>query len=290
MTPSLQERYCQDLQLASLSPRTVEAYTGAVDKLGRHFAKSPDAVTEEELREFFLHRWTVEGVSRSSATISLCAIKYFWQKTLARPWTAMEFVKPPREEKLPVILTTGEVHEILGAVRLPRFRISLTAIYSCGLRLLEGVHLRVSDIDSGRMVVHVRHGKGGKDRYVPLPVSTLGKLRDFWRTHRNPVFLFPAPERGAFAMSVATRPMHHSGVQHAFRLAVQSTGIHKRVSVHSLRHSYATHCMEAGVNLRLIQAYLGHSSPATTAIYTHLTATANRGAAETINALMSTVV
>jgi integrase/recombinase XerD len=290
MTPSLEERYSQDLQLAGLSPRTVEAYTGAIEKLGRHFKKSPEAVSEEELREFFLHRWTVEGVSRSSATISLCAIKYFWEKTLSRPWTAMEFVKPPREQKLPVILATSEVREVLGGVRLARFRVCLTTIYSCGLRLSEGVHLRVEDIDSGRMAVHVRDGKGGKDRYVPLPISTLEKLREFWRTHRNPVFLFPAPERGAVAMSVATRPMHHSGVQHALREAVKAAGIHKRVSVHSLRHSWATHCLEAGVNLRLIQAYLGHSSPATTAVYTHLTATANRGAAQAINELMSTVV
>lgn len=289
MTPSLQERYRQDLQLAGLSPRTVEAYTGAVDALGRHFNKSPGEVTDEKLREFFLHRFTVEGISRSSATISLCAIKYLWEKTLSRPWTAMEFVKPPREHKLPAVLAYDEVVEILGAVRIPRFRVCLTGIYSCGLRLTEGVNLRVEDIDSARMMVHVRDGKGGKARYVPLPDYTLAKFRDFWRTHRNPEFLFPAPERGAVAMSVSTRPMHHSGVQKAFREAVKSAGIHKRVSVHSLRHSYATHCLEIGVSLRLIQAYLGHSSPATTTVYTHLTPTANRGAAEAINVLMSTL-
>jgi site-specific recombinase XerD len=267
----------------------VEAYTGAVDKLGRHFNKPPDECTDEDLRDYLVHRWTVDGVSRSSATITLCAIKYLWEKTLRRPWTSMEFVRPPREQKLPIVLTTGEVRELLGGVRIPRFRVCLTGIYTLGLRLGEGVNLRVGDIDSARMMVHVQNGKGGKDRDVPLPTFTLETFRTFWRTHRNPEFLFPAPERGAVRMSASTRPMHRTGVQHALGQAVRKVGIHKRVSVHTLRHSFATHCLEAGVNLRLIQAYLGHSSPSTTAIYTHLTATANRGASETIDALMSTL-
>lgn len=290
MSSPLRERYRQDLQLAGLSVRTQQAYTGAVVKLARHFNKSPDAITDEELREYFLYLRNVKAVSRSSATIALCAIKFLWQKTLSRSWTALEFVRPPREQKLPVILTTGEVQQVLAAVCLPRFRVCLITIYSCGLRLKEGVHLRVADVDSARMVLHVRDGKGGKDRYVPLPLATLAKLRELWLTHHNPVFLFPAPERGAVAMPVAQRPMHYSGVQDAFHKALASAGINKRASVHSLRHSWATHCLEAGVNLRLIQEYLGHSSPATTALYTHLTATANRAAAETINAVMKTVV
>jgi integrase/recombinase XerD len=290
MSSPLREQYREDLQLAGLSPRTEEAYTGAVVKLASHFKKSPDIITVEELREYFLYLRNVEAVSRSSATIALCAIKFLWQKTLSRSWTALEFVRPPREHKLPVVLSTGEVHEILAAVRLPRLRVCLTTIYSCGLRLNEGVGLRVADVDSGRMVLHIRGAKGGKDRYVPLPSATLEKLREFWLTHRNPVFLFPAPERGAVAMPVAKRSMHPSGVQDALRKALASAGINKRASVHSLRHSWATHCLEAGVNLRLIQEYLGHSSPATTALYTHLTATANRAAAEAINAVMQTVV
>lgn len=290
MSSPLRERYRQDLQLAGLSRRTQEAYIGAVLKLAEHFNKPPDTVTDEELRDYFLYLRNVKAVSRSAATIALCAIKFLWQKTLSRSWTALQFVRPPREQKLPVILTTGEVQQILAAVRLPRLRVCLTTIYSCGLRLKEGVGLRVADVDSARMVLHVRDGKGGKDRYVPLPLATLGKLREHWLTHHNPLFLFPAPERGAVAMPTAKRPMHHSGVQDAFRKALMSTEINKRASVHTLRHSWATHCLEAGVNLRLIQEYLGHSSPATTAVYTHLTATANRVAAEMINSVMSTVV
>jgi integrase/recombinase XerD len=290
MSSPLRERFRQDLQLAGLSERTQGAYVGAVAQLAAHFHKSPDRVTEEELRDYFLHLRNVRRVSRSTTTIALCAIKFFVEKTLGRAFTNLEFVRPPREKKLPVILSSEEVQRILGAVVLQRFRVCLVVLYSCGLRLGEGVYLRVQDVDSARGLVHVRHGKGGKDRYVPLPQRTLFQLRGFWKTHRNPVFLFPAPERGAVAMPVATRPMHHSGVQKAFRKAVSDTGIHKVCSVHSLRHSWATHLLEAGVNQRVIQEYLGHSSPATTAIYTHLTTTTTEAVSKTIEGIIAKVL
>jgi site-specific recombinase XerD len=137
------------------------------------------------------------------------------------------------------------------------------------------------------MILHVRHGKGGKDRYVPLPERTLEILRLYWKSHRNPVWLFPAEGRDHIELSKATEPMCKSSIQYAFRAALKQAGIHKRASVHTLRHSWATHLLEAGVNLRLIQEYLGHSSPATTSIYTHLTATAERLGAEAINRVMA---
>ncbi len=283
----LRKRFLEDLQLAGFSPRTQQAYVRSVRLLSEHFGKSLRDVSDEDLRTYFLHIKNVKKWSRSTCTISLCAIKFFVQKTLARPWTSLEFVRPAPDTRLPVILSLDEVRRTLAAVRLLRFRVCLSTIYSCGLRLNEGIHLQVSDIDSARAMVHVRHGKGGKDRYVPLPDSTLALLRGFWRTHRNPVWLFPAPERGAVKMTVSTRPLHQSGVQHAFREALLACGIHKRASVHTLRHSWATHLLDAGVNLRLIQEYLGHGSPATTAVYTHLTATAAQAASKTINSVMS---
>jgi site-specific recombinase XerD len=154
------------------------------------------------------------------------------------------------------------------------------------LRLLVGVHLQVTAIDSERMMLHIRHGKGDKDRYVPLPEGTLKLLREYWGTHRHPVWLFPAPTRAGVLMSSATQPMDESSVQRAFKAALQESGVQKNASVHTLRHSYATHLLEAGVNLRLIQAYLGHSSPKTTAIYTHLTREANALATDAINRVM----
>jgi integrase/recombinase XerD len=282
MSP-LRKRYIEDLQLAGLSERTQEAYVRAVRQLSEHFGKCPSRITEEELRAYFLHIKNVKKWSRSGCTIALCATKFFLEKTLRRDWTALEFVRPAREKRLPVILTREEALRILAGVRLARFRVCLWTIYSCGLRLNEGTHLSVPDIDSSRNLVHIRHAKGGKDRYVPLPDSTLSMLRTFWRSHRNPRWLFPAPERGAVKMPVSTRPMHYSGVQEAFRGALAQTGGNKLASVHTLRHSWATHLLEAGIDFRHLQEYLGHTSPSTTALYTHLTPTAALTAFKMIN-------
>lgn len=176
---------------------------------------------------------------------------------------------------------------ILGRVRLPRYRVCLSTIYSCGLRLQEGTHVGVRDIDSARGMLHVRHGKGGKDRYVPLPERTLEMLREYWRTHRNRTWMFPSEGKDHIALSKSSEPMHKSSVQDAFRAALKETKINKPASVHTLRHSWATHLLEAGVNLRLIQEYLGHNSPQTTSIYTHLTARAEELGRTAINQIMS---
>jgi site-specific recombinase XerD len=195
----------------------------------------------------------------------LCGIKFFFERTLGREWKTFEFLRPAKEKKLPVVLSRVEVHAILARVRRQPYRVCLTTIYACGLRLLEGVCLQVKEIDGERQLLHICQGKGGKDRYVPLPSACLKMLRRHWLTHRNPVWMFPSP------VGDSQQPMSESGVQRAFRTAVQEAGIHKKATVHTLRHSYATHLLEAGVNLRIIQSYLGHASPKTTSIYTHLT-------------------
>jgi len=286
MTP-LRQRMIEDLQLRGLSERTREMYVRAVRQLAEHYHKSPDQITEEERRDYFLYLKNVKHASRSASTIALCGIKFFYEHTLKREWTILTFVRPPQEHKLPVILSLEEVHTILQCVRLPRYRACLCTLYACGLRLQEGTHLQVPDIDSARMVVHVRCGKGAKDRYVPLPQQTLTSLRTYWKTHRHPVWLFPAPGRGGTGMATASTPMPSNSVQDAFRAALKASGITKRASVHTLRHSYATHLLEAGVNLRLIQEYLGHHSPTTTARYTHLTVKAEAKARAALTALMA---
>ena len=285
MTP-LRQRMVEDMQLRGLSKKTQESYVRAVRQLAEHYGKPPDRISEEELRQYFLYLRNDKHASSSAFTIALCGIKFFYQQTLRREWTTFDLVRPAREKKLPVVLSTDEVRRVLGRLRRPRYRVCLTTIYCCGLRLQEGVHLQVRDIDGDRMVVHVRHGKGAKDRYVPLPEWTLKMLRQHWSTHRHPVWLFPAPIRAAAPPSAAIGPMSVSGVQRAFKAALQESGIQKPATVHTLRHSYATHLLEAGVNLRLIQAYLGHSSPKTTAIYTHLTRKTEDLAAEAINRVM----
>ncbi len=190
---------------------------------------------------------------------------------MQRNWRVFGIVRPKLEKKLPVILSTEEVKCILERVRLFTYRACLTVIYACGLRLQEGTHLQIRNIDSARMVIHVRTAKGGKHRCVPLPESTLELLRRYWKSHRNRVWIFPASGRGNNKRSISDHPIPRSNVQDAFRQARRSAGIGKAASVHTLRHSWATHLLENGVNLRQIQQYLGHSTPKTTAIYTHLT-------------------
>jgi len=283
----LRKRMIECLQLRGLSERTQEAYTRAVRQLSEHYHKSPDQITEEELRQYFLFIKNVKQYARGSSTIAICGIKFFYERTLNRQWTTLGLVRAAPEKKLPVILSREEVRQILGGLRLPRYRVCLSTIYSCGLRLQEGTNLRVADIDSTRQMIHVRHGKGAKDRYVPLPERTLVLLRQYWKQHRNPVLLFPAEGREHSALAKATGPMSKSSVQQAFRAALKASGNHKRASVHTLRHSWATHLLEAGVNLRLIQEWLGHSSPATTSVYTHLTVKATQLGAAAINQIMS---
>lgn len=282
----LRKRMIECLQLRGLSERTQEAYVRAVRQLAEHYHKAPDLITEEELRQYFLYLKNVRHYSRSTATIAICGIKFFFERTLEKDWTTFNLVRPAPEKKLPVILSLAEVRQILGRVRLPRYRVCLTTIYSCGLRLQEGTQLQVADIDSARMMIHVRHGKGAKDRYVPLPERTLQLLRQYWKQHHNPVLLFPAEGRNHIDLAQSTEPMSKSSVQDAFHAALLESGNHKRASVHTLRHSWATHLLEAGVNLRLIQEWLGHSSPATTSVYTHLTAKAEALGTKAIDQLM----
>jgi site-specific recombinase XerD len=184
-------------------------------------------------------------------------------------------------------LSRDEVCRILGGVRLPVYRACLTTIYVCGLRLLEGAHLQVADVDSARGLLHI-HGKGRRDRYVPLPADTLPLLRAHWRTHRSPQWLFPAPVRQGtrYFVPPGAGPISRTSLQSAFGRARKQSGLHKRAHGHTLRHSYATHLLEAGVNLRLIQAYLGHTSARTTQIYTHLTPEVQQTAVDPINRLM----
>lgn len=277
----LRQKMIEDMQLRGFAERTQEAYLLAVSQLARHYHKSPDQINEEELRQYFLFLKNEKHAARNTCTIALCGFKFFFERTLGREWKTFEFLRPPKEKKLPVVLSISEVGRVLGYVHRQSYRVCLTTIYACGLRLLEGARLQVQDIDGERKLIHVRAGKGGKDRYVPLPESCLQFLRAHWLTHRHPLWLFPS------SWEDRDQPMSESGMQRAFRAAVQEAGIHKKATVHTLRHSYATHLLEAGVNLRIIQGYLGHASPATTAIYTHLTSITETQIRNTVDELVT---
>jgi integrase/recombinase XerD len=259
----LRRRMIEDMNLRGFSPKTRQCYVDAVKNLSRYYKRPPNDLSEEEVRQFFLHLLNERGVAASTFRVYLCGIKFFYESTLHRPWHLLDLVRPKKRRKLPVVLSSSEVHQILSLIRTPLARTSLTLVYSCGLRISEAIHLRVSDIDSKRMVVCVRNGKGGKDRYVPLAQRTLELLRAYWRIGRPRHFLFPSQKR--------FQPLSPSTIQKAFKDALRQSGIQKNASVHTLRHSYATHLLENGVDIRLIQEILGHKNSQTTFLYAHLT-------------------
>lgn len=281
------QRMIEDMQLRRFSDRTIESYVRSVGQLAGFCWKSPDQVSDEELREYFLYLKNQKRLARATTTIALCGIKFFFESTLKRDWTAMSIPRPRAEHKLPVVLSREEVRAILGQVTELRHRACLTLIYSCGLRLGEGCRLQVKDVDSARGLIHVRSAKGNKDRMVPLPPRTLTLLRECWKSHKNPTWIFPWVGRSHVHGPTSTQHVPLATVQQAFRHAHKASGVSKAAMVHSLRHSYATHLLEDGVNLRLIQTWLGHNSPATTAVYTHLTEQATSAAAQQVGRLMA---
>jgi len=285
-TTPLREQMHAELQLAGLSERTQEAYLRAVRQLAEHFGRPPDQLTEAELRSYFLYvknekRWAV-----ASLRLAFYGIQFFYRRTVPRDWATLKQLKIPRSKTLPDVLTREEVHRLIDATRTLHNRTYFWTLYSLGLRLTEGLHLQVGDIDGARRLVHVHRGKGARDRYVPLPPRTLKMLRDYWATHRHPHWLFPATGRDQKAAATATHPMPKNSVQGALRRVVRQLGLKKRVSIHTLRHSYATHLLEAGVNLRQIQQYLGHPSLQTTTLYLHLTSHGQEHAVATLEHLM----
>jgi integrase/recombinase XerD len=289
---TLTDRMGEDMRLRGFSRKTQQSYRGAVIGLATHFERPPDtldALTEAELRAYFLDLVTRRQVSRSTLIVYRAGIRFLYEVTLQRTWPVFALVRPAKRHTLPTVLTTDEVRGLLATVQDPRARMTLTMIYSCGLRLSEGVSLLTSDIDSARMFVHVRAGKGGRDRYVPLPQRTLELLRAYWRTSApRPRFGLP---RGPwlFANREGTGPLHPTSLQKTFAAVVRGSALTKHASIHTLRHSYATHLLECGVHLRAIQELLGHRSPATTAVYTHITPQVTDVLQRTVNALMASL-
>ena len=284
MTP-LRQRMLEDMQLRGMSPHTQRRYISAVRQLAAHYMLSPDQLSEDELREYFLYLANVKKNAHSTSTVAICAIKFLYERTLKRKWPTLELVRAPRAYKLPVVLSSDEVQQILGTLRSHHYQVCLSTIYACGLRISDGVNLQVGDIDKGRMQLHVRESKGLKDRYIPLPRRTLEMLRSYWATHRHPVWLFPERNRRGVAQS-PRKPMSDVGVRVAFTKALAQSGVRKPATVHSLRHAYATHLLEAGVSLRHIQIYLGHRSLATTALYTHLVNHTQDGMTNPVNQVL----
>lgn len=264
----LHERFKREIKLQGKSPKTIDSYARSLRRLLDYFDCHPQELTQDDLKLYFED--LVTSRSWSVVRVDRWGLRLFWERILKKEWHWPNIVRPPKVKKLPDILSVEEVDRIMATLDRFRFRVCLFTIYSLGLRLSEGITLKVNDIDSARMMVHIRNAKGNKDRMIPLPSQTLFLLRRYWATHRNPTLLFPSVHLGKWKTNRTEQPMNRAGVQDAFKLALSDCNIHKKATVHTLRHSYATHLVEAGVNLRAIQVYLGHANPNTTAIYAQL--------------------
>jgi integrase/recombinase XerD len=255
------KRMAEDMQLRNLSPRTIDAYTYHVDRFAMRFGKHPEELGLEQVREFQL--WMINELhsSWSQFNQAVCALKFFYTVTCKRDWIVTHVPYGQRPKKLPVVLSGDEVARIIGCVKNIKHRTVLLTLYSAGLRISEGLNLKVRDIDSERMTLKINQAKGQKDRYVPISPRLLTELRAYWRDQRPSDWFFPGRTDDI--------PLNKAVVQKVCSLATAQAGIKKQVTPHTMRHSYATGLLEAGVDLMAISKLLGHSSFTTTMVYLH---------------------
>ena len=275
MSP-LRRRMIEDMTIRNLSPATQQSYLYAVSKFSRHFGHSPDRLGVEDVRAYLVHLAS-KRLAWSSLNQTVCALRFFYGVTLGQT-TLVERIPFAREPcKLPTVLTADEVVRFLEAVSSLKARVALTTAYSAGLRVSEVAALKVRDIDSGRMVLRIERGKGGRERYAMLSETLLGILREYWRLARPRSYLFPGRPTDT--------PIEPSVLHAACRLATVAAGLDKHVSVHVLRHSFATHLLESGVDIRIIQVLLGHSQLETTTRYAHVSTEVIAGTASPLDKL-----
>jgi len=260
----LRRRMIEDMTVRNLSPATQRSYLHAVTKFSRHFGLSPDLLGIEDVRAFQVFLVS-QGISWPALNQTVCALRFFYGVTLDRAEIPERIAYARTPRKLPAILSADEVVRFLEAVPSLKTRTALTAAYGAGLRASEAVSLKVADIDSDRMLIQVRHGKGARDRTVMLSPQLLTILRTYWRLARPREWLFPGRDE--------IKPLDVQVLHAACRSATRAAGLSKRVSVHTLRHSFATHLLESGVDIRIIQVLLGHKSLSTTARYTQVATT-----------------
>ncbi|WP_437648384.1 tyrosine-type recombinase/integrase [Sorangium sp. So ce362] len=275
------ERMSEDMRLRDFRPRTQGGYLLAVRQFIDRVAREPEALTDEDVRAYFLYLREEKKLAPSSINIAVHALRFFSIHTMQRDWKVFDLLRVNKPRILPVVLSQGEVRAVLCAVRHPVRRMALTTIYALGLRLGEGLSLETGHIDGQRLVVWVRDGKGAKDCGVPLPRPLLARLRQYWKTERprsSAPYLF-VPQDGV-------APIHETTLQKTFSAARADARIEKDATIHTLRHSYATHLLEAGVSLRTIQQVLGHKSLRTTELYMHVTQPGAERLQETLDRLM----
>jgi len=261
MTP-LRQRMIEDMQIRNFSPQTIEGYVFYVAQFAKHFKKAPDLLGAEEIREYQIHLLRDRKISLSTMKVAVSALRFLYKVTLRKEW-AVEYLEYPRRSKrLPVVLSKQEVSRLFPVVRNLKHRTVLMTLYATGMRVSEVTRLRVDDIDSKRMLIRVREAKGMKDRYVPLSLTLLSALRSYWKKYR--------PKGALFASQLTHASLTTGSVMRICRDAQKKAHLSKPVRPHTFRHSFATHLLEAGTDLRTIQVILGHTSLQTTAIYLHV--------------------
>jgi integrase/recombinase XerD len=275
------ERMAEDLKLCDFRPRTQEGYLLATRLFMEHVGKEPDALSDEDIRQYFLYLRDERELSPSSITIAVCALRFFFLHTLGRDSAVFELLRVKRPRTLPLVLSRDEVRVLLSSVGHPVRRMALSAIYALGLRLGEGLALEAEHIDAARLVVSVRDGKGGRDRTVPLPRPLLARLRSYWKNDR------PSSSTSYLFVGNGGAPLHETTLQKTFTAAREDSAVKKHATIHTLRHSYATHLLESGVSLRTIQQILGHGSLQTTEVYLHVTQPGVENVQRVIDRLMA---
>ncbi|UWM74491.1 tyrosine-type recombinase/integrase [Rhizobium sp. WSM4643] len=278
----LRRRMIDDMTIRNLSPATQRSYLHAVTKFSRYFGRSPDRLGLEDVRAFQVHLVS-SGLSWPALNQTVCALRFFFGVTLGHGEIPERIAYARTPAKLPTILNGDEIVRFLEAVPSLRTRTALTTAYAAGLRASEAVHLKVRDIDGERGIIRVEHGKGGKDRNVMLSAQLLAILRVYWRLARPEVWLFPGRDE--------TKPIDVQVLYSACRSAcTAAASIDKRVTVHTLRHSFATHLLESGTDIRIIQVLLGHNNLSTTARYTKVSNTLIRSTTSPLDRLTLEVV
>lgn len=290
MIGNLMKRYAEDLSLKGYKKRSIQSYLRAVWQLLNFYSKPAEDITEEDVRGYWIYCKEDVGWSVATLRIAYSGIQHFFTYTLKRDWEILRAVKFERHVTYPVVLSLDEVRRLLQAAPNLANRAFMTLVYGCGLRISEAIQLRVGDIDRARMCIHLHQGKGGKDRYVPVAEETLHVVRDYYRTHRNPVWVFPAHGRSGNGARTAQQPVSITTVQGALRRTVARCGLNKAVHMHTLRHSYATHMIEVGVPVRHVQECLGHESLASTMVYLHITSHGREESRAKLNQLMRGVL
>ncbi len=280
------QSYLNELTLQGKSPKTIDMYSRCIRQVSVFFDTCPDTLTAAQLKAYFLS--LVQTKSWSAVKIARNAIQFFYRHVLNKPWDWIPIVKPPVVQPLQDVLSLPEVVAIISHTRTLRYQTYYWVTYSLGLRLSESLNLTIADIDSHLMRVHLRFTKGYKDRFVPLPQSTLLALRRYWATHRHPSLLFPGG-KAPYLREGKPLVMDKGGVQKTIKLVAKECGTSKNVHIHTLRHSFATHLLERGVSLRAIQTHLGHASPITTARYPRMTEEVSQNSALMINDMLSGV-